>query len=141
LKAYVSFKNLDRLQASGASDVFVDGAISGDRLDLHLSGASDFKGAVKLNSLSIDQTGASDVTIKGIVGSLSIAASGASDTKGFELVTEKCSVQASGASDISITVNKELDARVSGASSVNYRGDAVIKESHSSGASSISRNG
>jgi hypothetical protein len=80
LKAYVSFKMLDRLSASGASDIYVNGAITADHLELHLSGASDFKGSVKLNSLSLDQSGASDATINGIVGNLQVEASGASET-------------------------------------------------------------
>jgi hypothetical protein len=139
LKAYVSFRTLDRISASGASDVYVNETIRGDRLDLHLSGASDFKGAVKLNELAIDQSGASDVTINGIAGTLTIEASGASDTKGYDLVTDNCSVHASGASGISITVNKELNAHASGASSINYKGEGVIRDIHSSGASNISK--
>jgi len=141
LKAYVSFKTLDKLFASGASDVYVDGAITGTKLEIRLSGASDFKGAVKLSELRIDQSGASDVSINGSVAIVSIDASGASDVKGYDLVTDSCSVKASGASDIRISVNKELNAHVSGASSVHYKGDAVIHELHSSGASNVSRKG
>jgi hypothetical protein len=141
LKAYVSFKNINSLSASGASNVYVNGSIKGDRLDLHLSGASDFKGSVKLNTLMIDQSGASDVTINGMVSSLTISASGASDTKGYDLVSDNCSAQASGASDISVTVNKELNAHASGASSINYKGEGVIRDLHSSGASSVSKKG
>jgi len=139
LKAYVSIKILDKLSASGASDVLVDGTISGDRLDINLSGASDFKGAVKLNELNIDQSGASDITIRGSVGKLTIEASGASDTKGYDLVTDNCTAHASGASDIKISVNKELNVHASGASSIYYRGTAVIRELHSSGASSVGK--
>jgi hypothetical protein len=141
LKAYVSFKNINRLSASGASNVYVNGSIKGDRLDLHLSGASDFKGSVKLNTLMIDQSGASDVTINGMVSSLTISASGASDTKGYDLVSDNCRAEASGASDISVTVNKELNAHASGASSINYKGEGVIRDLHSSGASSVSKKG
>ncbi len=141
LKAYVSFKQLDRLIASGASDVWVDGAISGETLDLRLSGASDFKGAVQLKELKIDQSGASDVSISGTASTLSIEASGASDVKGYDLVTENCSVHASGASDIQISVNKELNATASGASSIYYKGSAVIRELHSNGASSVMKKG
>ncbi|HTQ26854.1 MAG TPA: head GIN domain-containing protein [Puia sp.] len=141
LKAYVSFKTLERLSASGASNVFVDGFISGNRFDLRLSGASDFKGGVKLDDLKIDQSGASDVSISGSVKTVSINASGASDVKGYELVTDSCSVKATGASDIHISVNKELNAHASGASSIYYKGDAVIRELHSSGASSVSKKG
>ena len=140
LKAYVSFTTLDQIKASGASDVYVDGVIAGDQLSLDLSGASDFKGAVKVGSLRLDQSGASDAHITGIVsGKTTIRSSGASDVKAYDLVTDDCDVHATGASDIRITVNKGLSADLSGASSVYYRGEGVIRESHSSGASSVKK--
>jgi hypothetical protein len=140
LKAYVSFTTLDQIKASGASDVYVDGVIVGGQLSLELSGASDFKGAVKVGSLLVDQSGASDAHITGVVsGKTTIRSSGASDVKGYDLVTDDCDVHASGASDIRITINKELSADLSGASSVYYRGEGVIRESHSSGASNVKK--
>jgi Putative auto-transporter adhesin, head GIN domain len=139
LKAYVSFKTLDKLYASGACDLLIQGVISGPSLDLRLSGASDFKGSVKLNQLALNQSGASDVSINGMVNVLTIRATGASDVKGFDLISDTCTAQASGASDISISVNKELNAHASGASSINYKGDAVIRQMESSGASSVSK--
>lgn len=142
MKAYISFTTLDKLVASGASDVYVDGAITGDNLYINLSGASDFKGAVKVNELKINQSGASDVHITGTVAGLTtIMSSGASDVKGYELATANCTAHISGASDVRITVNKELNVHASGASSVYYKGDAVIREMHSSGASSVSKKG
>jgi Putative auto-transporter adhesin, head GIN domain len=140
LKAYVSYTTLDKLTASGASDIYVDGVISGNSLTLHLTGASDFKGAVKVGELIVQQGGASDVHITGMVSGLcSIESSGASDLKGYDLVTESCNVTASGASDVRITVNKEINAHATGASSVYYKGSGVIKDLHSSGASTVSK--
>ncbi|HWK04404.1 MAG TPA: head GIN domain-containing protein [Puia sp.] len=140
MKAYISFTTLDKLVASGASDVYVDGVISGSSLDIRLSGASDFKGAIKVNELRLDQSGASDAHITGTVDGLTtIQSSGASDVKGYDLVTGSCNAHLSGASDIRITVNKELNVSASGASSLYYKGDAVIREMHSSGASSVSK--
>ena len=141
LKAYVSFKALDALHASGASDVQVNGVIKADRLDLKLSGASDFKGAIEVNTLDIDQSGASDAEVKGSATTIKAEASGASELKGYDLRTENCSARASGASDIKITCNKELNAHASGASGIYYRGTAVIREIRSSGASSVSKKG
>ena len=46
---------------------------------------------------------------------------------------------ASGASDIKITVNKELSAHASGASDVRYKGNGVIRDLKSSGSSSVSK--
>jgi hypothetical protein len=140
LKAYISFKNIDRLSASGACDVRVQGTINADDLEIRLSGASDLKeGKFNAKTLNVDISGASDVTISGTAGQLKIEASGASDIKGFDLVVDYCDVHASGASSISITVNKELSARASGASDIHYRGDGLIREIKTSGASSISK--
>ena len=139
MKAYVSFTSLDEIAASGASDVYVDGVITGDKLTLNLSGASDFKGAIKVGQLSVDQTGASDSHLAGQVGGMAtIRLSGASEVKGYDLIVETCSAHASGASDVQITVNKELEADCSGASGVYYKGSGVLRESHSSGASNVS---
>jgi hypothetical protein len=140
MRAYVSFKALDKVSASGASNVYVDGVITGPYLEISLSGASDFKGAIKVGELKLDQTGASDARIVGTVaGVMTVHSSGASDLKGYDLVTDTCNAHAMGASDIRITVNKELNVHASGASGIYYKGRAVIRELHSSGASSVSR--
>lgn len=139
LRAYVSFKDLEKLEASGACDVVVAGELKVDALEMQLSGASDFKGKVNLSSLKLDLSGASDVKIEGTATIVNIESSGASDVKGYDLVSDICTAKASGASDVNITVNKELNAHASGASDIHYKGDAVIKEMHSSGASSVGK--
>jgi hypothetical protein len=142
MRAYVSFITVDKLGASGASDIYVEGVLTGGKLDMNLSGASDFKGAVHLDDLQISQSGASDILITGSVTNMTtIHASGASDVKGYDLTTENCSVHVSGASAVKITVNKDLTAHASGASSVSYKGSGAISGSHTSGASSVSRRG
>jgi hypothetical protein len=141
LKAYVSVKNLTRLQASGASDVVIAGKLTGGDVEIDLNGASDFKGSVDFKSLNLKLNGASDANITGRVVTLRVDANGASDLKGYELETDNCTAEASGASDIKITVNKELSARASGASGVYYKGTGVIRDIKTSGASSISKKG
>ena len=124
----------------GPSNVYVDGVISAGKLSLTLSGASDFKGAIRVGELQLDQNGASDAKITGVVAGLAvIRLSGASDVKGYDLTVESCEASASGASDIRITVNKELKANATGASSVYYKGEGVISESRASGASTIKK--
>jgi hypothetical protein len=139
LKAYVSFKTLDRLTGSGGSDISVDGTIKSESLDLHISGGSDFEGKVDVNSLDIDASGGSDVHISGVARSLKLEASGGSDLKGYELITDNCSLEASGGSDVYITVNKEMNANASGGSDIYYKGNGSIKEIKSSGSSSVKK--
>lgn len=139
MKAYVSFKDLEKIEASGACDLYVAGEIAVNALTLDLSGASDFKGKVKVNSLRLDLSGASDVNIEGRATVVNIESSGASDVKGWNLESDICTAKASGASDINITVNKELNAHASGSSDISYKGNAVMKNVHSSGSSSIGK--
>lgn len=139
LKAYISFKQIDQLKVSGACDVFIAGTLKADVLSVNQSGASDLKGKLDVNKLTVDLSGASDMIVSGTASQLSVEASGASDFKGFDLVTETCDAKASGASDIKITVNKELSAQASGASDVRYKGNGVIRDLKSSGSSSVSK--
>jgi len=139
LKAYISFKEIDKLIVSGACDVYIAGVLKAESLSINQSGASDVKGKLQVGKLTVDLSGASDMTVTGKATQLSVEASGASDFKGFDLVTETCEARASGASDIKVTVNKELSAQASGASDVKYKGNGVIRDIKSSGSSSVSR--
>ncbi len=139
MKVYLSFKNIEKIEASGASEIQVAGTISVPKLKLDLNGASEFKGNIAVTDLQVESSGASDVKISGYATNASIQCSGASDLKGYDLVVDNCNVKASGASDINITVNKELNVNASGASDVYYKGTAVIKDLHSSGASTVAR--
>ncbi|MES1198220.1 MAG: head GIN domain-containing protein [Chitinophagaceae bacterium] len=141
LKAYISFKEIDKLTISGACDVFLSGTLKADDLTVNLSGASDLKGKIDTKKLKVDLSGASDINLTGNAGQLSIEVSGASNFKGYDLITDYCDAHASGASDIRITVNKELSAHVSGASDLHYKGDGLIRDIKTSGAGRVSRTG
>ena len=135
LKAYVSFKSLDRLKGSGGSDISVDGSIKVAKLAVEISGGSDFDGKVETDDLEIRASGGSDVDISGKAAKLTIDASGGSDFKGYDLASDICNVEASGGSDVHITVNKELSANASGGSDVYYKGTGLIRELKTSGSS------
>ena len=139
MKAYVSFKSISSLVASGASDIYVTGKISATDLLIECSGASDFKGEVDVKNLTLRLSGASDAKIKGRVQFLDANANGASDLNGYDLVADNCNLSASGASGIKITANKEMNVKASGASDIYYKGDAVIRDMKTSGSSSISK--
>ncbi len=139
LKAYISFKKIDMIKASGACDVSIVGTLTADDLELDLSGASDLEGTLNAKNLSVDMSGSSDMKISGTASGLKMKLSGACSFKGFDFAANTCDVNASGASDIKITVNKELSAHVTGASDVKYKGAGMIRSVKTSGASSVSK--
>lgn len=139
LRVYVSFKNLERITANGSSDIRVKQVLKAERLNVQLSGASDFIGQVDVNELNFNQSGSSDAVVTGRAGSLAVGVSGSSDFVGLDLVVDKCIAHASGSSDVSITVEKELMIHASGSSDIVYKGAAVITKMNTSGSSSVSK--
>lgn len=138
LKAYVSYKTLNKLSASGGCDVFVEGTINAPDLSVAISGGSDFKGRITGSKLTIVQSGGSDMHLSGAVESLTLTASGGSDFNGYDFATDFCSATATGGSDIHITVNKEISAAATGASDIHWKGSARAKAISASGAGSVS---
>ncbi|MDQ6843889.1 MAG: DUF2807 domain-containing protein [Bacteroidota bacterium] len=139
LRAYISFKNLESLEGSGACDFKIDGTLDVATLALRLSGASDIDGIVKINDMTMDLSGASTVKINGTVQNLKLTSSGASDVKNYDLVVENFIAKISGASDVKITITNSISASASGASSLYYKGDPEKKDIATSGASSIAQ--
>jgi hypothetical protein len=157
-KAYVSIQDINALTASGASTVHLVNTIESPKMRIKLSGASDFKGNIKAgvlmyqltgasdykgeisaNSIDIDGSGASSIELIGRVDDLAIEVSGASSAKLYNLTAKGAILRASGASNIGVTVTEILRASSSGASDINYKGNPTVKESNTSGASSIRR--
>jgi len=131
LKAYVSYSTLDRLKATSGSDVTVDGTIQSAKLELDLSSGADFEGKVNVTDLVVEQSSGSDINISGKTNSLKITANSGSDFDGFDLIAETCTVKATSGSDISITVNKQLDATLNSGADIRYRGNAEVKKNKS----------
>lgn len=140
LRAYVSVKDLDELKISGACNVKLEGALRASTMKLDLSGASKLSGEMNVSGdFSADLSGASDLSLQGTASNITVDASGASDLKGYDFKATTCTVDASGASSVKLTVDKEVSAKLSGASSLSYKGTALIRDIKTSGASSISR--
>jgi Putative auto-transporter adhesin, head GIN domain len=137
LKAYITVKDLQKLTVSGACNVsFVD-AITSNYLQISMSGASDIKGAIKVNGLKVGASGASNISLSGTATDADFNVSGACSIKSLELVTDNCTVVASGASNVKLTINKYLKANISGASDIRYKGTVSRFETRTSGASDI----
>lgn len=137
MRVYLAVPTLSSIVSSGSSDVYVDGSLEADELEIVLSGASDFNGAVKARKLRLVGSGSADFKISGQAEEAVISVSGASDVSGRGLQTYKCTISASGSSDVHIGVRSELVANASGASDIRYYGNPAVKEVKTTSASTI----
>lgn len=142
LRAYVTVTDLNRLDVSGASYVSTSGTLKSEQLKMDISGASEVKGVIDVNKLDIDISGASVSRLSGTVKEGTIEASGACKVNSYDLVFDKCKASASGAANIKVTINGELNADATGGSNIYYKGAGVGKALNTSGGASIkSRSG
>jgi hypothetical protein len=139
MKAYVTFKDLNRIEASGACNVKSTEAIKVSDLKISLSGASDFTGELTVANLKLDASGASNFKIKGSAEKMQVDASGACNVRAYDLKTDYSKIDASGASNVRITVNKEMSAEATGGSNIYYRGEGLIRNISTGGGASVKR--
>ncbi len=125
-KVYVAYYKLENVNASGASDIYLLDTLRANSFSIFLSNASDFKGTVMVENLDIVLSGASDATLQGVANTVVIKSSGASDVKAYALTASYCTARQSGASDISISVTKEVYLQSSGSSDFHLKGGATI---------------
>ncbi len=121
-RVYVTTDRLREIDASGGSDVKSENTIEANDLRLKASGGSDIRLSVNVNQLELEASGGADIVLSGNARNLMAHTSGGSDLKAPDLVTLSAELDASGGSDIRITVTEELIAKASGGSDIYYKG-------------------
>jgi hypothetical protein len=139
LKVYVNYKTLQAITASGGSDVYGQNTLKTTSLKVQASGGSDIKMEIAAKDLELTVSGGSDANIKGTVTNMNIQSSGGSDVDALNLVSEYAKVTASGGSDANVHVTKGLEARASGGSDINYKGDPAVNKTSSSKSGDVTR--
>lgn len=139
MNVFLTFRDLSGMNISGACELTSQGKLDLKELDLEASGASEVYLDLEAGFLEAGFSGASEIELAGKVEKMEIGLSGASELDAYELECDYCGINVSGAGNARLFVNKELDAEVSGAADIIYRGNAALSSSVS-GAGSIKKN-
>lgn len=139
IKAYLTFRQLKDIQASGGADIFGQGTLSFNDLNVEASGGSDVKLTLKANKLNVEASGGADAIIEGSARTLNANGSGGSDLDARKLTVEICRANSSGGSDVYVNASQELSMQASGGSDIYYYGSAKVLSQSKSGGSDISR--
>ncbi|WP_310394382.1 head GIN domain-containing protein [Hymenobacter sp.] len=139
VNVYVTCPRLAGLALSGGSDAKGQSNFSADDFKIEASGGSDVKLSLNAKSLTIGASGGSDVSLAGRVERQTVDVSGGSDYNAFDLRSTAARVQASGGSDVNVSVDGELASSASGGSDVRYKGSARVVSANSGGGGSVRR--
>ena len=138
LKIQIDAPSFAYLGMSGSGDVRASGALSGERLDISISGSGDFDlTQLAYTDVKVSISGSGDVDLGGTTerAELSISGSGDLKAKGLKAQTVRCRVSGSG--DVSCFAAKELDALVSGSGDISYSGSPASVKKKVSGSGDI----
>ena len=163
LKAVLPYNpDLKKVELSGASELHSEFVLEGDKVEVDLSGASDFFGDIVAGEIEMDlsgssniegnvtaaeldlkMSGASEATLAGQVTTLNINLSGSSEIKKtvvnnrYGLACEQCKGLMTGASSAYIHCDGTIKVSLSGSSDLHFTGSAFTGDSDTSGASDI----
>lgn len=119
IRVYVSYVTLDKIYVSSGSN---------------LKGTS-----IQLSTLTVKLNSGGMVKLSGNVGSLDVSVNSGANFRGNDFIATKCTADVNSGGEINITVNKELSANASSGGSIKYKGDASIRNIHTSSGGSVRR--
>ncbi|MFM6926373.1 MAG: head GIN domain-containing protein [Ferruginibacter sp.] len=128
LKAYVSFKALEKLNVSAGSDVTVNGSIKAGKLDLRVTSGAEFTGSVNVQELVAEVNSGADAKLSGSADKFTVNVSSGASFKGYEFAVDYCDASASSGADVHVTINKELVAKASSGGDIHYKGTGLIRD-------------
>jgi len=138
LQVYVTAPVFNSIEASGACDILGQNKISNpENLEVRVSGAGDIRMELEAPRLSAQVSGSGSIYLKGQAKDVSLDLTGAGNAYCYDLLSENTKVDITGAGDAEVYASVRLEADVSGAGTVNYKGHAADVNQHVSGAGSV----
>lgn len=133
---WLTFKNLESIDFSGAVEVTSEGTLNFTDLDMDISGAAEITMAMKADKFDAEFSGASEVDFSGNIKSGYLELSGASDFDAQDLEFTDLNIEVSGASEAKVWATGTLKIDASGASDIRYKGSPKVSLDES-GASTV----
>ena len=136
---YVTFKELNNVEASSGAEVTGNSVIKSENLSLKSSSGAELKVEVFAKNLTAKTSSGADLIISGKASSLKADASSGSELNAKELFVISCDAEASSGAQVSVNVKEKLDTHVSSGGNVNYYGNPVSVNSNESHSGSVNK--
>jgi len=139
VKVYVTYVSLNRIYASSASNVFSEGILKAEKLEIQGSSAADIELSIEAKDVLVHASSAADIILEGSAKSINAEASSSGEIDAYALPVESADANASSAGSIKLSVSQALEADASSGGSVRYRGNPTRTNTHSSSGGSVKK--
>jgi hypothetical protein len=128
IRFYITMKNIDELNLSGAGNLTA-GQIVSSRLNLVHGGAGNMRiDALTANDMFVEHHGLGNIDLAGKASALDVVMSGAGNFSGGDLECQTAIVKAKGLGNCRVWVKETLNASLSGAGNIEYFGTPVVTQ-------------
>jgi len=139
VKVYVTYVSLEKIRASSAANVFSEGTVKANSMEISASSAATIEISIDAGFASIDASSAGDIVLEGKAKVLEIDVSSAGEVDAYALESENVRASASSAGSAKISALKELNAEASSGGSIRYRGSPAKTNTNSSSGGSVKK--
>ncbi len=139
MKAYVTVKELQRIDASSGSHVKSENALKGEQLEVKTSSGSQLDLQLVYKNVNLDASSGAISHLSGKSKTLITEASSGSNIDTRELEAAICKANASSGSNISVNVSDEFYANASSGGNIRYTGSPSVKDTNESSGGNITR--
>jgi hypothetical protein len=139
VKVYVQYVSLGKISASSAANVFSEGVINSDVMEVHASSAANVEVNLTATDVKVSASSAGEVNLEGKTKSIDVDTSSAGVINAYNLVAETAEASASSGGSIKLSVSNGLNAHASSGGSIRYRGNPIKTNTNSSSGGSVTR--
>lgn len=131
---------LKEFKMAGRGNCDFGKGLSGEKLEIKFAGGGNIKAdSIAFDRLDCEIAGSGTVYLSGKTEKMNIKSAGSSKFKTFDLETEVLNCKAAGSTNIEITANKEISAKIAGSGTIRYKGNPNIKGKKIAGSGSITK--
>lgn len=140
IKIVVPFEDLDGVALTGSGHIRGNEVISAGNFKVSVTGSGNMNLNLDVEELKGTVTGSGDVKLNGKARHLDCTVTGSGDFLAYDLRTQTTNATVTGSGDIEVSVENELQARVSGSGDIRYKGNPEKQNFKTTGSGSVAKN-
>lgn len=140
IKIVVPFEDLDAVTLTGSGHIRGNDVIKARDFKVSVTGSGNMNLNLDVEELKGTVTGSGDVKLKGNARHLDCTVTGSGDFLAYDLRTQTTNATVTGSGDIEVSVENDLQARVSGSGDIRYKGNPEKQNFKTSGSGTVAKN-
>lgn len=137
VKVYVTYVSVNSLNASSGANLYHEGILKSEKLELRASSGGNIELKMESNSVKAGASSAGEIVLEGKTKTVDLDASSGGEVDAYNLTSTNAIAEASSGGDVKLSVAQSLEAKASSGGSIRYRGNPERSNTHASSGGSV----